>query len=50
MSKKVNQNQFITKEGGPIWSVRVGVYSYLAEGRQIRKIQQKRWKIKEILN
>jgi len=50
MSRKVNQNEFLTKESGPIWTVRVGVYSYLLEGSQIRKIQIKRWKIKEILN
>jgi hypothetical protein len=50
MSRKVNQNEFITKERGPIWSVRVGVYSYLLEGSLIRKLEIKRWKIKEILN
>ena len=50
MSRKVNQNEFITTENGPIWSVRVGVYSYLLEGSLIRKLEKKRWKIKEILN
>lgn len=50
MNKKVNQNEFLTKERGPIWSVKVGVYSYLLEGATISKIQIKRWKIKEILN
>jgi hypothetical protein len=50
MSRKVNQNEFITKEKGPIWSVRVGVYSYLLEGNLIRKLEKKRWKIKEVLN
>jgi hypothetical protein len=50
MNKKVNQNEFLTKESGPIWTVRVAVYSYLLEGSQIRKVQIKRWKIKEILN
>jgi len=50
MSRKVNQNNFLTTERGPIWSVKVGVYSYLLEGSQIRKVQIKRWEIKEILN
>jgi len=50
MSRKVNQNDFITRERGPIWNVKVGVYSYLLEGFQVRKVQVKRWKIKEILN
>jgi len=50
MNRKVNQNELITKESGPTWSVKVGVYSYLLEGTQIRKVQIKRWKIKEILN
>lgn len=50
MSKKVNQNDFITKERGAIWTEKVGVYTYQLEGNQIRKIQVKRWKIKEILN
>lgn len=50
MNRKVNHNEFITREKGPIWSVKVGVYSYLLEGSLIRKVQIKRWKIKEILN
>jgi len=50
MNRKVNQNDFLTKKRGPIWNVRVGVYTYLIEGNQIRKLQVKRWKIKEILN
>lgn len=50
MSKKVNQSDFITKERGAIWTEKVGVYTYQLEGNQIRKIQVKRWKIKEILN
>ena len=50
MNKKGNENEFVTKERGPIWSVRVGVYSNLLEGSLIRKTQIKRWKIKEILN
>lgn len=50
MNRKVNQNEFLTKERGPIWIEKVGVYSYLLEGSQIRKLQNKRWKIKEILN
>ncbi|GAB1450587.1 hypothetical protein MASR2M47_06430 [Draconibacterium sp.] len=50
MSGKVNQDEFLTKERGPIWSVRVGVYSHLLEGSKIKELQIKRWKIKEILN
>lgn len=50
MNRKEKQNEFLTKERGPIWSEKVGVYTYLLEGNQIRKIQVKRWKIKEILN
>ncbi len=50
MNKKVNHNEFSTTERGPIWSVKVGVYSCLLEGILIRKVQMKRWKIKEILN
>ena len=50
MNKKVNQNELIKMLDGPIWSVRVGVYSYLLEGTRIKKIQSKRWKVKEILN
>jgi hypothetical protein len=50
MNRKVNQNEFLTKETGPIWSVKVGVYSYLIEDSKIRKLQVKRWKIKEVLN
>lgn len=50
MNKKVNQDESLTKERGPIWTVKVGVYTYLAEGSHIRKLQNKRWKIKEVLN
>jgi hypothetical protein len=50
MNRKIDDNEFIIRKRGPIWSVKVGVYSYLIEGSQIRKIQIKRWKIKEILN
>jgi len=50
MNRKVKQNEFLTKERGPIWSEKVGVYTYQMEGTQIRKIQVKGWKIKEILN
>ena len=50
MNKKDNQNESLTKEQGPIWTVKVGVYSYLLEGSRIRKIQNKRWEIKEVLN
>jgi hypothetical protein len=50
MNKKINQDESVTKEQGPIWTVKVGVYSYLLEGSRIKKIQNKRWKIKEVLN
>lgn len=50
MNKKINQNESVTKEEGPIWTVKVGVYSHLLEGSHVRKIQNKRWKIKEVLN
>ncbi|KAF0236929.1 MAG: hypothetical protein FD181_2345 [Prolixibacteraceae bacterium] len=50
MNKKINQNDYLTKEMGPIWSVKVGVYSCLPEGAIISKIRVKCWKIKEILN
>lgn len=50
MKNKENGNDFVVKERGPIWSVKVGVYSYLADGSRIRNIQAKRWKVKEILN
>ena len=50
MSKKVNQDEFLTKERGPIWSVRVGMYSHLLEGSQIKEVKIRRRKIKEILN
>jgi hypothetical protein len=50
MSRKVDDNDFIIREKGPIWSVKVGVYSYLLEGSFVRKVQIKRWKIKEVLN
>jgi len=50
MKRKENQNDFITRERGPIWNARVGVYSYLIDGFQIRKVEIKLWKIKEILN
>jgi hypothetical protein len=50
MSSKVNQDEFLTKKRGPIWSVRVGVYTHLLEGLQIKDLQIRRWKIKEILN
>ncbi len=50
MSKKVNQNELIKMKNGPIWSVRVVVYSHLLEGSRISKVQKKRWKVKEILN
>jgi len=48
--KKENRNNFLLKERGPIWSAKVGVYSYLADGSRISNIQAKRWKVKEILN
>jgi hypothetical protein len=50
MNGKVNQDEFLTKERGPIWSVRVGVYTHLLEGWQIKDLKIRRWKIKEILN
>lgn len=50
MSKKKNENNYAIKETGPIWNVKVGVYSYLVDGSRIRNIQAKRWKVKEILN
>lgn len=50
MNRKVNHNESVTRERGPIWNVKVGVYSYLLDGSLIRKVQKKRWKIKEILN
>ncbi len=50
MSRKVNLDEFLTKERGPIWSVKVGMYSHLLEGSQVKKLQIRRWKIKEILN
>lgn len=50
MKNKEDRNDFIVKERGAIWSVKVGVYSYLADGSRIRNIQAKRWKVKEILN
>ena len=50
MNKKENGNNLEVKDRGPIWSVKVGVYSYLADGSRIRNIQAKRWKVKEILN
>ncbi|HSO89484.1 MAG TPA: hypothetical protein VLQ91_23225 [Draconibacterium sp.] len=50
MNRKSNDNGFVTKEKGPIWNVKVGVYTYLLEGSHVKKIQSRRWKIKEILN
>lgn len=50
MNKKENGQDFAIRERGPVWSVKVGVYSYLADGYRIRNIQEKRWKVKEILN
>lgn len=50
MNKKENEQEFVIREKGPVWNVKVGVYSYLADGFRIRNIQEKRWKVKEILN
>jgi hypothetical protein len=50
MNRKFDENEFIIRERGPIWSVKVGVYTYLLEGSQVLKVEVKRWKIKEILN
>jgi hypothetical protein len=50
MSRKVNQDEFLTKERGPIWNARVGVHTHLLEGLQIKDLKIRRWKIKEILN
>ena len=50
MNKKFNPNEFLTKEQGPIWTVKVQVYSYLLEDSKIKELHNKRWKIKEILN
>ncbi len=50
MNKKENEQDFVIRERGPVWNVKVGVYSYLADGFRIRNIQEKRWKVKVILN
>ncbi len=50
MNKEIDKNEFVTQKKGPIWNARVDVYVYLLEGLIIRKLQLKRWKIKEILN
>jgi len=50
MNKKIKQNEFLTTEQGPIWTVKVQVYSYLLEGSHVKELHNKRWKIKEILN
>jgi len=50
MNRKFEENEFIIRERGPIWSVKVGVYSHLLEGSRVRKVETRRWKIKEILN
>lgn len=50
MNRKENDQDFAIREKGPVWSVKVGVYSYLVDGFRIRNIQAKRWKVKEILN
>jgi hypothetical protein len=50
MSKRENEQDFVISKKGPVWTAKVGVYSYLADGFRIRNIQEKRWKVKEILN
>jgi Tfp pilus assembly protein PilP len=50
MNKKENEQEFVIREKGPVWNVKVGIYSYFADGFRIRNIQEKRWKVKEILN
>ena len=50
MNRKENEHDFAVGEKGPVWSVKVGVYSYLLEGSRVKNVKAKRWKIKEILN
>ncbi len=50
MNRTESERDFVIREKGPVWSVKVGVYSYLTDGFRIKNIQAKRWKVKEILN
>ena len=45
-----NTKNITGKVEGPIWKAKIGVYSHYVEGTQVKNIQSKRWKIKEILN
>ena len=50
MKQNVNEGESITKKRGPVWKVKVGVFSPVFIGSRIRKIESKFWKFKEILN
>lgn len=50
MNQNVNRGGSATKKKGPVWKVKVQIYSVIPEGLTDKKVQLKFWKIKEILN
>ena len=50
MNQNVNDREHLIKQIGPVWKVRVGVYSSIKKEKSGVGMGIKRWKIKEILN
>ena len=50
MNQNVNNREHLVKQIGPVWKVRVAVYSPVKKESRGLKMETKRWKIKEILN
>ncbi len=50
MNQNVNSRDNLIKPIGPIWKIKVAVYSPAKKEKSKAKVGIKRWKIKEILN
>jgi hypothetical protein len=50
MSQDVNGRENLIKRIGPVWKIKVAVYSPVKKAKSEAKVGIKRWKIKEILN
>ena len=50
MKQKINNEENLIKQSGPVWKIKVAVYSSVRKEKNGFKAGVKRWKIKEILN
>ena len=50
MNQKVNNREHLVKQIGPVWKVKVAVYSHREREKNGVVVGTRRWKIKEILN